>query len=140
MALFSRGTFALFALLLTFASCSDASGPGSSRLGRYTLRKINGADLPGIVAENSVAKLEFLSGALRLNTDGSFTDSMDLKVIPLQGGDIRRLTDVASGSFTISKDTVYFHSVRIGEEYHMVFQTAGSLTQELGGSILVYRK
>lgn len=140
MGLFARRTFALFALSLILASCSDASGPGPSRLGRYTLRKINGADLPGIVAQNSVAKLEFLRGALRLNTDSSFTDSTDLKVIPLQGGDIRLVTDVATGTYRMAKDTVYFDSVRPGEEYYMVFQTAGSLTQELGGSILVYRK
>ena len=121
------------------AGCVDTSGPADMRLGRYTLRKINGSDLPGVVLQNSVARLEFTSGALRLNKDFSFTDSTNLKVTPMQGGDVRHLTDVAAGTYRISRDTVYFDSTR-SEQYFMVFQTAGSLTQELGGSTLVYRK
>lgn len=126
--------------MLIVAGCADASGPGDSRLGRYRLARINGSELPGVVVQNAAVRLEFLSGALRLNADDSFTDSTSIKRTELVQGAVTFLTDVASGTYRISQDTVYFDSVRPGEEYFMVFQAAGSLTQQLGGSILVYRK
>lgn len=126
--------------LLLVAGCVDASGPGDSRLGRYRLARINGSQLPGVVVQNAAVRLEFLSGALRLNADNSFTDSTAIKRTDLAQGAVTFSTDVASGTYRISTDTVYFDSVRPGEEYFMVFQVSGSLTQELGGSILIYRK
>lgn len=137
----------VLAVLLGAAACnSDATGPGAGRYGRYTLRSINGNALPAVVVENDNARLEFLSGALRLNPDQTFTDSTDLKVTPLYrgepiaGAEIRRTTDVAYGLFRIAGDTVYFDSLR-GEHYSMLFQVAGtSLNQELAGAVLLYRK
>ena len=125
-------------LLFNVACVSDPAGHDTSRYGRYALRTINGEALPGVVVENSVARLEFLSGSLRLNRDNSFTDSTDLKVTPTQGA-ARLVVDEAAGTFRFSADTVFLDSTR-GEHYYMVFQVAGSLTQELNGSRLVYRK
>ena len=129
----------LAVLLVTGACASDAYGPDYDRYGRYVLSTINGDELPALISETWVSRLEFLGGSLRLNRDYSFTDSTDVRVTPLTGGSVRRTTDVAAGTFRFSRDTLYLDSTR-GEHYHMVFQIAGSLTQQLAGSVLVYRK
>jgi hypothetical protein len=130
--------FSLVAFLL-LPACVDTTGPDNPHVGRYTLRRINGTEPPAAVLESTVARLEFLSGALHLRTDETFIDSTRLKVTPVKGGDIQFVTDVASGTYRVADDTVHFASTR-GEAYHMVFQVAGSLVQNLSGTILVYRK
>lgn len=132
-------------LMALLAACNDDSvGVDDTRFRRYTLRSINGRPVPTIFQENANSRLEFLSGALRLNADGTFTDSTELRVTPmfrgqpLPGGEVQHYYDVAWGLHRISHDTVYLSSLR-GEEYHMVFQAAGSLTQQLGGGLLNYR-
>lgn len=134
------------ALLIAASACAtDTSGPDLSRYGRYTLRSINGDALPSVVFETSTSRLEFVGGNLRLNADQTFTDSTELKVTPLfrgqqlEGGEVIQRTDVAWGLLRFAGDTVYLTSTR-GESYFMVFQASGSLTQELAGSRLIYRK
>ncbi len=137
---------ALFCLLLLCASCtSDAAGPTEGHLGRYRLRTIDGREVPTIHTETANSRLEFLSGSLRLNSDGTFTDSTRIRVTPmfrgqpLPGGEIVESFDVAWGLHRMSGDTIYLDSVR-GEHYFMLRQPSGSLTQDLGGSTLVYRR
>ena len=136
---------ALAAGVIVLASCgTDAVGVDNSRYRRYTLRSIDGRNVPTVFQETVNSRLEFLSGALRLNPDGKFTDSTELRVTPmfrgqpLQGGEVQRYYDVAWGLHRMAGDTVYLSSLR-GEEYFMVFQAAGSLTQQLGGGVLNYR-
>jgi hypothetical protein len=127
------------ASLIAPSGCvNDAVSPTEARLGRYTLRTINGDLVPALVFENNSARLEFEGGALRLNRDNSFTDSTEV-FVTFKTGEVRRTTDVAAGIYRFAGDTVYFDSTR-GEHYFMVFQIAGSLTQELAGARLVYRK
>jgi hypothetical protein len=134
-----RSKISSVALTMVLVACVDSVAPDTARLGRYRLSKINGEDLPGLVVQNTVARLDFLSGALRLNKDGSFTDSTNLKRTPVGPGEVTFVTDVAAGLYKISGDTLYLDSTR-GEHYFMTFQSSGSLTQLLGGNILVYRK
>ncbi len=135
----ARKELFIFALSLLLAGCMDTTAPEEDYYGRYTLRRINGMAPPGAVLESSVARLDFLSGTIHLRQDLSFVDSTRLKVTPLRGGEIQTLTDVASGVYRVSNDTLHLESTR-GEEYHMLIQTAGSLVQDLSGVILVYRK
>ena len=131
--------FGALLLLVITSACVDPAGPEELRFGRYTLRRMNGDALPGVLVENSIARLEFLSGALWLHRDGTFTDSTHAKLTALTSGTVKMVNDVAAGTFRMSRDTLYLNSTR-GEHYHMIFQAAGSLTQELSGSTLVYRK
>jgi hypothetical protein len=90
--------------------------------------------------------LEFLRGAVRLNSDHTFTDSTELKVTPLfhgatlQGGEVQQRFDVQYGLYRLAGDTVYFDSLT-DEHYFMVLQAAGPLVQDLKGvATLVYRR
>ena len=131
----------LTALATSFilSACADTTAPDSSRLGRYTLRRINGADLPRAVYENSVAQVHFLSGSIHLRDDLTFTDSTHVRVFRTREGDTFTSIDVATGTFRLTSDTLYLQSTR-GESYYMTFGTSGSLLQTLEGSILLYRK
>jgi hypothetical protein len=131
---------------ILFAGCRDAtSAEDAGRRGRYIMRTINGKRVPGIVQENANKRMEFNGGALRLNIDGTFTDSTDLTITPMflgspmPGGEVQRYWDVAWGLYRISGDTVYFDSLR-DEHYYMVFEVAGALKQNLAGSTLFYQK
>lgn len=137
---------ALFCLVVLCASCnSDSAGPENGHLGRYRLSTIDGRAVPAIHTETANSRLEFLSGALRLNTDGTFTDSTTIRVTPmfrgqpLPGGEVVQTVDVAWGLHHMSGDTIYLDSVR-GEHYFMILQASGSLTQDLAGATLVYRR
>lgn len=139
-------TSSLVALVMVFAACTaDSSGPENTRLGRYRLNTIDGRTVPTVYLESANSRMEFLSGALRLNGDGTFTDSTEVRVTPmfqgqpLAGGEVVHRFDVAWGLHRMSGDTVYLDSVR-GEHYFMVFQAAGSLMQELAGALLLYRR
>src|SRR5215208_6666639 len=117
------------AALLLLSACVDATTPIESRYGRYTLHRINGDELPQQMVENAVVRIEFLSGALRLNANGSFTDSTELRITSFAGGNFVRLeTDVAAGTYRITGDTVLYSSTR-GEFYRMTFQSQNSLRQ-----------
>ena len=132
-------------LSLLVIGCGDASGPETSHFGRYVLRTLNGKAVPTIQSENANGRLEFLSGSLRINSDNTFTDSTEIRVTPmfrgepLPGGEVQHYYDVAWGLHRISGDTVYLTSIR-GEHYFMVFQASGSLTQQLSGNLLQYRR
>jgi hypothetical protein len=127
------------AALLLLAACVDSIAPESSRLGRYTLRRINGAELPRLVYENAVARIDFVHGTLHLRSDQTFVDSTGVQVFRTREGDTQFVTDVAEGSYRFAGDTVHLNSSR-GEQYFMVFGVAGSLMQVLEGSVLLYRK
>lgn len=139
----------IFAVLITFVfvSCNSdaASVETAARRGRYVMKTINGKRPPAIVQENANKRLEFNGGALRLNLDGTFTDSTDLTITPmylgspLPGGEVQRYVDVAWGLYHMSGDTVFFDSLR-DEHYYMVFEVAGGLKQNLSGSTLFYQK
>jgi hypothetical protein len=135
----SRKTVLFLATSLLLTACSDTSGPDESRLGRYTLRRINGGELPRAVFENAVSQVHFVAGALHLKDDLTFTDSTHVRVVRTREGDTFMTVDVANGTFRLTADTVYLRSIR-GEEYHMTFGSSGSLLQDLEGSILLYRK
>lgn len=131
--------------MLLAACTADTAGPENTRLGRYRLSSIDGENVPTIYMESANSRMEFLSGALRLNQDGTFTDSTEVRVTPmyqgrpLVGGEVVHRYDVAWGLQRMSGDTVYLDSVR-GEHYFMVFQASGTLMQELAGSLLLYRR
>jgi hypothetical protein len=126
--------------VFTLACGADPATPAAAdRLGRYQLLRINGKPLPGFVTEGSAARIDFLSGAVHLNPDGTFVDSTEAKISP-HGGMVRFNTDVATGRYRVSHDTVFFDSDRVNERYFMVYASEQSLLQELGGSVLLYTR
>jgi hypothetical protein len=61
---------ALFMALIALAACNDATSPNGSAAGTYTLRTVNGFNLPYTFSDGSV----LLGDQLVLNSDGSYVD------------------------------------------------------------------
>ena len=69
------------ALLLVGAACGgDSTGPDEgSIVGSYTLRTINGQNLPFTTLSSGLNKAEVLSSSLSLNTDGTFREERSVR-------------------------------------------------------------
>lgn len=65
-------TIALAATSIVLAACGDSSGPDSIS-GTYTLRTVNGQQLPFITDEDETYKAEILSMAITLKADETYS-------------------------------------------------------------------
>jgi hypothetical protein len=132
--------FSWLILLGVLAGCySETSEPESFTLhGRYTLRTVDDQPLPAVMADQPNLRIEFLRGVVTLNPDLSFTDSTEVR--RTESTLVRRVIDVAFGTYAQSGDVVNLNSTR-GEHYSMTVRNVNqSLTQQLAGSVLIYRK
>ena len=68
-------------LLLVGAACGGdgATGPHEDIAGSYTLRTINGQNLPYTTLSSGVNKAEVLSSSLSLNADGTFGEERSVR-------------------------------------------------------------
>ena len=69
------------ALLLVGAACGrdTATGPDEDIAGSYTLRTINGQNLPYTTSSVGVNRAEVLSSSLSLNADGTFGEERSVR-------------------------------------------------------------
>jgi hypothetical protein len=133
-----RRTLIGFAAVLLLAACqSDSTAPVETTVyGRYVLRTLDGDAVPAVFTDATNFKLEIMKGVVTLNQDHTFTDSTDVR--RTEGTLVRRVVDVAAGTFEHNGAVITLSSTR-GERYTMTFSDR-TLTQNLGGSILVYRR
>jgi hypothetical protein len=129
---------AIIPVLLLCLACVDTAVPEASRRGRYTLARINGDPLPILFIETSTTRLYFLRGELLLNADDTFSDITDMRVEPTVGT-VSFPRDTTRGTYRMVGDTVIFDASQ-GPGYRMIFQSSGSLVQELVGNTLTYRR
>ena len=92
-------------LLATLAACGgdDSSSPRSLP-GTYTLRTADGRIVPAIVYEEPGYRFEILSGAIRLETNGSFSDTYTIR--ETDGANVTQETFDCDGTWTRSGNTV----------------------------------
>ena len=125
---------ALGALTLFGTACGDdddPAGPGSIT-GTYTLSTINGQGLPRTVYEGDdlgfYYKLEFMSGTLTLNSNGTFTDATTIRETEGDAAPETR-TETTNGTYTRNGNTLTLTDVDTDDTYTLVVQNDGSLTQ-----------
>ena len=128
----------LFLLLgLSIGCYSDSAAPTPSTVqGRYTLRTLDDRPLPAVFTEVSNLKLEFMRGVITLQPDLTFTDSTEMR--RTENALARRIIDVAEGTYTRNGNVISLSSSR-GEHYEVTFG-GQTLTQDLAGVILIYRR
>ena len=61
---------ALLLAVVALAACNDSTSPNGSAVGNYSLRTINGSNLPYTFQDNSV----LVSDQLTLNSNGTYVD------------------------------------------------------------------
>jgi hypothetical protein len=136
--MYARGRlrYLIMGAVLLAGCYEEIGGPGPTIFGRYSLRSVDGEAVPVIMSEVPNFKLEIMTGTILLNNDNTFTDSTEMR--RTDGQVARIVTDVAHGNFVRTGDVIDLSSTR-GEHYSMTIAQR-TLTQNLGGSILVYRK
>jgi hypothetical protein len=127
---------AMLAVLLLSGCYETSSGPAPTIFGRYSLHSVDGLRPPATMTEIPNLKLEIMTGMITLNSDNTFTDSTEMR--RTDGAVARRYSDVAHGSFVHAGESIALSSSR-GEHYSMAIE-GRSLTQNLSGTILVYRR
>ena len=100
-------TVALAVSLLT--GCGDATGP-EAIAGNYTLRSINGQDLPFIIVQVLADKIEVTAGSVRINSDNTFSSSTTLAITETEGGTTTSETGTTTGTYTLNGTAITFTS------------------------------
>lgn len=92
---------ALFSLVgvLLIAACTDNSlGVNGDASGTYAMRSVSGNPLPVTFPVNSTTTETIKAGSLTINTDGTFTESVD--VDETVSGQVTSSTIPCNGTFT----------------------------------------
>ena len=88
-------------ILAVLAACSsDSTGPNASVTGSYTLRTVNGNNVPAVVFQNATTKDELTAGTLNLNADNTWSGSLTARETSLSTGAVVSITVPASGTYT----------------------------------------
>ena len=135
------GKIAFAALLgLTLAACSDTAGSNDAddAVGAYTLRTIDGQNLPVIVDQQGNDIAEVIQGSVTLNANRTFTDLTVLRIT--EGGVVTTENDETSGTWSLAGRTVQFAPGGLPAPYAMAWDGGDELTQLFNGFTLVYRR
>lgn len=124
-------------LALALAACGDGgTGPNDSVAGVYSLRTVNGANLPYIIAHTGQDKVELTADVLTLVEAGSFTEITTYRTTI--NGQATVDTEPDAGSFTRSGTAISF-AFNSGSSGTGTIG-GGTITVAVSGLSLVYRK
>lgn len=104
---------ALLMAVIALAACNDATSPNGSASGSYSLRTVNGFNLPYTFSDGSV----LISDQLVLNTDGSYIDQAHFS---------NRSDTMEQGFWSINNNLISFNDETDGINY----------TASLSGTVL----
>jgi hypothetical protein len=132
------------ALATGLAACADKSVvdtnavAGTTISGAYGLTSINGRPLPQNLGRDGLGAVDVLAGSIQLNSDATY---LDVLVVRRRGGNgVEILTDTIRGGFLHVDRTVMMTPKNGGDPSFFDFQDDGSLSNELPGFWMVYRR
>jgi len=125
-------TVALAVSLLT--GCGDATGP-EAIAGNYTLRSINGQDLPFLIIQVLADKIEITAGSVRINSDNTYSASVTVTIT--EGGTTTSETETSTGTYTLNGTSITF--TEVGDTFTGSI-TGNTLTIIDEGVTFVYQK
>ena len=94
----------LVALLV--ACGGDATGPNASVAGSYSLKTVNGANVPVVVFQDAQEKDELTAGNISLSTNNSWTGTLTVRFTDLSNGASDTETAPAHGTYTTSGSSI----------------------------------
>jgi hypothetical protein len=134
-----RHRILLVAALALVSACGggdDPTSPNDSFAGTYTLRTINGSNLPYTVVQVGADKLEITDDAITLNDGGTWTESGHYR--ETENGVVTTTSIVDAGTYTRTGTAITLASPTTGTVSGTV--SGGTLTVSLEGLSAVYRK
>lgn len=130
-----RWTIALTAAL-ALGACSDSTSIGGTTGGTFTLRTVNGEDLPALVIQQGGSLTEATSGSVSLDSDHSYQRTLTLRTTG--SGAAQTTTETESGTWTGSGGAVTLTASGGGQLNGTLFDGALTLTQN--GRVFIYRQ
>lgn len=130
----------LIMTVAVLAACGDSSSEpriDTSHHGTFTLRTVNEAPPPVTVYQDANGRIQVVSGAVTLNSDGTFVDRTDWRIV--SGTQTFTETDITAGTYERSGGTIQLRSTE-GEVYSASFSGENTLTRTIEGFVVVYRK
>jgi hypothetical protein len=123
-----RNLAAAFTLATAAIACGgdDSTGPSTSIAGTYTLRTVNGGNLPYTLIQIGQDKLEIIAGAISLNADNTFSDRITIRTT--EGGIPDEEEFIAVGTYTVNGNTVTLTESGSGDRYSLA-HSGNTLTQ-----------
>jgi hypothetical protein len=90
------------ALLALIVACGGdkATGPNASVTGNYTLRTVNGNNVPAVVFQDAQEKDELTGGNINLNADNTWSGSLSAKATNLSTGAFVTASVPANGTYS----------------------------------------
>jgi len=123
------------ALLVMLAACGgDSTGPNADVTGNYTLRTVNGGNVPAVVYQDTLEKDELTSGNITLNADKTWTGLLSARITDLTSGAANTFSAPASGTYTNASGTL---TLTDGTDGSKLMGSVGGGTLTISGNILV---
>jgi hypothetical protein len=96
--------------LAAFVACgSDSStNPGANVAGNYSLRTVNGSQLPYTLSSSGVNKLEITDDVVIINDGGTYTESGHTRTTTSTGVTTQSVVD--AGTYTLNGTAITFRS------------------------------
>jgi hypothetical protein len=138
-----RRTILLAALLLAplVSACDDDDDGtgvvGANVTGTYTLRTIDGQNLPFILLNVPGYRIEVLADAYTLNSGGDFSSTTSYR--ETEGTVVSTSEDTYTGTWVQNGSTINLNSTDNGPET-ATFSGGNTLTFTAGGRTAIYRK
>ena len=123
------------ALLVMLVACGgDSTGPNADVTGNYTLRTVNGGNVPAIVYQDTQEKDEITSGNIILNADKTWNGVLSARVTDLTSGATDTFSVPASGTYTNASGTLTLTDATDGSK---LMGSVGGGTLTISGNILI---
>jgi hypothetical protein len=117
-------------LALVMACGGDSTGP--SVAGNYTLRTVNGANVPAVVLQDAQEKDELTSGNINLSSSNSWTGLLSVRATDVPSGQTFTFSAPANGTFTTSGNSITLTDAADGSQ---LTGTVGGGTLSISGDI-----
>jgi len=115
------------ALLALIVACGgDSTGPKASVVGNYTLRTVNGANVPAVVFQDAQEKDELTAGNINLSSNNTWTGVLTVRSTDLGSGQTINFSAPANGTFTTNGGSITLTDALDGSQ----------LTGSVGGGTL----
>jgi hypothetical protein len=94
-----------------------ATGPGESMSGDFTLRTLNGSNLPGLLFQDATGKLEVIAGNLNFNTDRTWSGAVTVRFTSIGGGASTQ-TAPRNGTYQLNGSAIVVRDNTNGSNYN----------------------
>jgi hypothetical protein len=138
-----RRSLAFVALSLALAACGggDATAPADPRqaaAGTNHLRTVNGASLPAALGTVNGVRVEVLSDAYTLNTDGTYSERGQARLTQASTGTVVTQDVSETGTWTINGTAIV--TTATDRTQTTLAYSNGSLTSNNEGLVFTYRR